>query len=151
MDDKETKLLDFLLADFDALKSEIARRSNLQKAVVAAVLAFYAWSFQRMLNNHIELTVILISWLVSFLAFTFYIREGSEIGRLGWTIKNKIADPASKILGVRPEEVIPSEAHSTEPCVGTWKKVVTIIFSVVLYVVAPLYLTIAYLCRAYGT
>lgn len=151
MDDKENKLLEFLLADFDALKSEIARRSNLQKAVVAAVLAFYAWSFQRMLSNHIELTVVLIAWVVSFLAFTFYTREGSEIERLGWTIKSKIAVPASKILGVTPEEVIPSEAHSTEPCAGTWKRVATIFFDIVLYLLAPLYLTIAYLCRTNGT
>ena len=67
MDDKQNKLLEFLLADFDALKGEIARRSNLQKAVVAAVLAFYAWSLQRMLSGHIEFTVVLIAWVVSFL------------------------------------------------------------------------------------
>lgn len=145
MNDKENKLLEFLLADFDALKSEIARRSNLQKAVVAAVLAFYAWSFQRMLSNHIELTVILIAWVVSVLAFTFYKREGSEIGRLGWTIKSMIAVPAGKILGVSPEEVIPSEAHSAEPCSGTWRKVVTALFDIALYLLAPFYLTIDYL------
>lgn len=152
MDDKQKKLLEFLLADFDALKSEIARRSNLQKAIVAAVLAFYAWSFQRLLSNHIiELTVVLIAWVVSFIAFTFYIREGSEIGRLGWTIKSKIAVPVSKILGVSPEKVIPSEAHSTEPCAGTWRKMVSILFDIVLYLLAPLYLTINHLCRVNGT
>ena len=70
--------------------------------------------------------------MVSFLAFTFYKREASEIERLGWTIKSKIAVPAGKILGVSPEEVIPSEAHLKEPCAGTWREIVTMLFGVAL-------------------
>ena len=150
MDDKENKLIEFLLADFDALKSEIARRSNLQKAVVAAVLAFYAWSFQATLNDRTELVVVVIAWLVSLLALAFYMREASEINRLGWTIKGKIAVPVSQLLNVSPEEVIPSEAYSTERNAGSWRKVVSVVFGLCIYLLAPLYLTFAYLCNANG-
>jgi hypothetical protein len=151
MDEKDKKFLEFLLADFSSMKSEIARRSNLQKAVVAAALAFYAWSFQRALSGNVELLVVILAWVVSFLTYTFYAREGGEIRRLGWTIKSKIAVPVGKRLDVRPEEVIPSEAHSSEPNKYGGRKIITNIFNVSLYVLAPLILTFVYFCKSNGT
>ena len=151
MDDKEQRLLDFLLADFNAAKSEIARRSNLQKAVTASMLAFYAWLFQRSLSNGLELSLVVLVWVVSFLGYTFYIRENSEIKRLGWTIKENIAKPTGAILGRSPEEVIPTEAHATEPSEVGWRQIISVVFKVFIYLVAPLYLSGTYLCKAYGT
>ena len=113
MDDKEQRLLDFLLADFNAIKSEIARRSNLQKAVIASMLAFYAWLFERSLGNGLELTLVILVWIVSFLGYTFYIRETSEINRLGWTIKEKI-EKVRKVR-VRSRFVAMAEAYN---CTG---------------------------------
>ena len=151
MDDKEQRLLDFLLADFNATKSEIARRSNLQKAVTASMLAFYAWLFERSLGNGLELSLVVLVWIVSFLGYTFYIRESAEIKRLGWIIKDKIGKPTGVILGRSTEEVIPSEAHATEPSEVSWRQMVSVAFKVFIYLVAPLYLTGTYLCKAYGT
>lgn len=151
MDDKEQKLLDFLLADFNAIKSEIARRSNLQKAVIASMLAFYAWLFERSLCNGLEPTLIVLVWIVSFLGYTFYIRETGEINRLGWTIKEKIGKPTGAILGRSAEEVIPSEAHATGSSDVSWRQIISVVFKIFLYMVAPLYFTGTYLCKAYGT
>ena len=151
MDEKEQKLLDFLLADFNATKGEIARRSNLQKAVTASMLAFYAWIFQRSLSSSLELSIIVLVWVVSFLGYTFYIRESNEIKRLGWIIKDKIAKSAGEIIGRPPEDVVPSQAHSNPPSESGWRKIVSLIFKVFIYLVAPLYLTGTYLCKAYGT
>lgn len=151
MDEKKQRFLDFLLADFNATKSEIARRSNLQKAVTASMLAFYAWLFERSLSNGLELSLVVLVWIVSLLGYTFYIRESAEIRRLGWTIKEKIAKPTGVILGRSTEEVIPSEAHATEPSEVGWRQIVSVIFKVFIYLVAPLYLTGTYLCKAYST
>jgi hypothetical protein len=148
MDDKEHRLLDFLLADFNATKSEIARRSNLQKAVTATMLAFYAWLYQHSLGNGLVLSLVVLVWIVSFLGYSFYIREGAEIKRLGWTIKEKIGIPAGVILNRPSEEVIPSEAHATAPPEEGWRQIVCIVFEVFIYLIAPLYFTGTYLCRA---
>lgn len=151
MDEKNQKYLEFLLADFNAIKSEIARRSNLQKVVTASMLVFYAWIFQRSIDKGLELSLIVLVWVVSFLGYSFYIRESAEINRLGWTIKNKIAKPAGKLLDRLTEEIVPSEAHANKPSEIAWRHTVSIIFKVFLYLVAPLYLTGAYICKAYGT
>ncbi|MEW8469473.1 MAG: hypothetical protein AB2637_13150 [Candidatus Thiodiazotropha sp.] len=151
MDDKEQRLLDFLLADFNSAKNEISRRSNLQKAVIASMLVFYAWLFQLSFSNGLELPMVVLVWIVSFLGYTFYIRESSEIKRLGWTIKEKIAKPTGAILGHMPEEVIPTEAHATKPSEIGWHVIISVVFKISIYLVAPLYLTGTYLCKTYGT
>ena len=151
MDEREKKYCDFLLADFNAIKSEIPRRSNLQRAVVAAMLAFYAWLYQHTnSNNPLQISIIVITWLVSFLGYTFIIRERAEIRRLGWNIKNKIAGPASKILGQPPEEIIPSQSHTKRPGKNTWKKIIGVIFEIAIYLIPPVYLTIVYILTQNG-
>jgi hypothetical protein len=151
MNDKEQRLLDFLLADFNAIKSEIARRSNLQKAVIAAMLAFYTWLFQRSLGNGLELSLVVLVWVVSFFGYTFYLRESAEIKRLGWTIKEKIGKPTGVILSRSTEEVIPSEAGATELPEGSWRPMISTLFQIFLYLIAPLYFAATYLWKGCGT
>jgi hypothetical protein len=151
LDDKDQKLMDFLLADFNAIKNEIARRSNLQKAVSASMIAFYAWIFQYSLKTDLTLTLIVLVWIVSFLGFTFYIREGAEIKRLSGIIKMEIAKPISAILGNSPEVVIPSEAHANGPQEYGRRYLVDVLFKIFIYLIAPLYFTATYLCKACGT
>jgi len=114
MDDKQIKLSEFPLADFSSIKSEIARRSNFQKAVTASMFAYYAWMFQFSLSNEITLSLVIVTWVISFLGFSFYNREKSEINRLGTMINEKIAKPMGEILSVPPNQVIPSEAREVE-------------------------------------
>ena len=150
MDEKTQNYLNFLLADFNATKGEIARRSNLQKAVTASMLVFYAWIFQRSLNSCLEFSLVVIVWIVAILGCTFYIRESAEIKRLGWTIKDKIARPVGEIIDKSPEDTIPSEAHANKPSENGWRRTVSWIFKLAIYLAAPLYLTCAYLVEAYG-
>jgi hypothetical protein len=151
LNDKEQKLIDFLLADFNATKSEIARRSNLQKAVTAAMLVFYAWVFQQSIKTDLTLTIVLLVWIVAFLGFTFYFRENAEIERLARIIKINIAKPVGEILGCSAEEVIPSEAHANGPRENTLRRIIDIIFKTCIYLLAPLYVTATYLCKTCGT
>lgn len=151
MEPEKQKYLDFLLADFNSIKTEIARRSNLQKAVIASMLAFYAWTFQYLLNNESELLIIIIAWIVSFLGYTFYIRESAEIQRLGWTIKDKIAKPAAEILGKSSGDVIPSQSFSKAPDNRKTKQYISKFFKLILYLIAPSYLTISYILMSYCT
>ncbi len=146
MDDKEKTLSNYLLADFNATKAEIARRSNLQRAVTASMLAFYAWVFQYSLSNEIILSLVVVIWVISFLGSTFYIRESAEINRLGLMIKEKIATPIGDILGYPPEKVIPSEAREEKSDQENWKHMISVIFNVFLYLVFPLYFTGRYMC-----
>lgn len=151
MEEKEKKYLEFLLADFSAVKAEIARRSNLQKAVIVAMFAFYAWVFQRLLESGLEIRIVVVSWVVAFLGYTYSLRESAEINRLAWLIKNNISAPAGKLLGREPEEVIPSEGHAREPIDFSRRKLISNIFKVVIYLLAPIYITLVFAHANYCT
>jgi hypothetical protein len=148
MEAKEQKLLEFLLADFNAIKSEIARRSNLQKAAVAALFALYAWVFNK---TSVNIEAVILSWVAAILAGMYVYRESREISRLGWVIKHNVAGQASKIIGVDEKSIFPSEAHASEPSADIPYKIISTIFAIVIYFIVPLYLTIKYFCPANGT
>jgi hypothetical protein len=148
MDEKQQKLLDFLLADFNAIKSEIARRSALQKAAVAALLALYAWVFNK---TSVTFEVVILSWGTAILAALYVYRESREINRLGWLIKDKIAGQACEITGGDKETLIPSEAHASNQDSDGMNKFISTIFVAVIFFVVPLYLTIKHYCLANGT
>ncbi len=109
---KEKILLDFLLEDFKRMKSEITRRSNLQKAAIAALLALYAGIFT---SEKIGIYDVLASWGAALLIAAYIYREHNEIARLGWTIKSEIASQVGTVIGVDQRMVIPSEAQAEEP------------------------------------
>jgi hypothetical protein len=142
MKEEEKILLEFLLADFNAMKSEIARRSNLQKAAIAALLALYAWIFNTILNNGNSVEIIVISWGSAILVGTHVYRERREIKRLGWIIKNNVAKQAGEIIGVDENLITPSEAHALEPNDDSLRKFISALFSIVIYFAVPLFLTL---------
>ncbi len=144
MTEEEKKLSEFLLADFNSIKAEIVRRSNVHKAITAAMLVFYAWIFQYAHTEGVTITTLVLVWVVSFLGFTFYERENAEIKRLGWIIKDKIAKPMGEILGCAPEEVIPSESHAKEPGNKRCRIYIYNTFKVFMYLIFPLYITGVY-------
>ncbi len=151
MDEKEQKLLEFLLADFKSIKNEIARRSNLQKAAIAALLAFYAWEFNSFTTNGSSVEILFFSWGAALLAGTYVYREGHEISKLGWKIKNKISKPVGEIIGFNENSIIPSEAHALESCSDSTSKFISVFFAFVLYFIVPLFFTFKHICDAYGT
>ena len=142
-EEKEKKLLEFLLADFNAMKSEIARRSNLQKAAVAALLALYAWVFNA-LNDGNSVELIVISWGAAILVGTHVYRERMEIRRLGGIIKNNVARKAGKIIGTDGNSITPSEAPASDPNDASLRKSISLLFAVVVYFIVPLLLTLKF-------
>jgi hypothetical protein len=137
MDDLQKKQLDFLLADFNAMKSEIARRSTLQKAVLTALVAFYAWLYAHISNDVPDLVSVGAAILVPLVAYLFYVRENREIERLASTIKYKVAEPAAKILGVEASGLIPSEAHAKHPDCVKPTQLYDWLFNVAVFLLIP--------------
>lgn len=101
--------LDCLLADFAAVKSEISRRSDLQRVVVAAYLGLVALSAREGLSGEPNSGWIPALWASCFVALQYYVREGLEIGRLSSIINRKIAPSASALLGAGDAHLFPSE------------------------------------------
>jgi hypothetical protein len=101
--------IDCLIADFEAIKSEISRRSNLQRVVLAAFVTVSAYITQKVLDESISYIWILVIWTSSFLSITFYFREDLEIHRLGTIIRYKITKSISEYFTVSNLELFPSE------------------------------------------
>jgi len=108
---RQQKHLDYLIADFAAIKAEIARRSTLQRVVLAGYFAVLALVFQQGASLTLSASWILALWAASALGFQFYAREGPEIDRLGDVIRTRIAPVAGEIIGAPPERLLPSETN----------------------------------------
>lgn len=148
MTDEQKIQHDYLLADFQAIKAEIARRSNAQKTALAAIVAFYAWPLNQLVAANLSVWHIGAIWVVTILGYVFYKREGLEIGRLGALIKTKIAEVAAKNLNVSPEHLIPSEVCAADEKFDCKTKPLDWIFSVTLFGLIPGTLTVLYIVEA---
>ena len=105
--------LDFLLADFGALKAEMARRSGLQRVAVALYLglvAAVAASLPEGKNLSLSAAGL---WIGGLVALLFWYREHLEITRLGRLIRDRIGEKAGEILNVPKEDIVPSEAAAS--------------------------------------
>ncbi len=107
--DQRKGQLDCLLADFAVIKSEISRRSNLQRVVVAAYLAVLAWCAREFLAGPANSAWIPVLWVTCVVALQYCIREGLEIGRLSSIIREKIAPAAAALLEAGDAHLFPSE------------------------------------------
>ncbi|MDQ2775981.1 MAG: hypothetical protein M3Y57_13850 [Acidobacteriota bacterium] len=110
--ERENKQLDYLLADFVAAKSEMARRSTLQWIILGGYFSTLAFVFQKSMNSGFSGLWLTALWIVSFGALLFYAREDFTIRRLGRDlIRNRIAASAGSLINVNPEGLLPSESH----------------------------------------
>ena len=109
---RQQKHLDYLIADFAAVKAEVARRSTLQRVVLAGYLALLALVFQHSASTMLSSTWIVALWAAAALGFQFYAREGLEIDRLGTVIRTRIAPVAAEVIGTAPEHLLPSETNA---------------------------------------
>jgi len=148
MTDEQKTQHDYLLADFQATKAEIARRSNAQKTALGAMVAFYAWLLNQLVATSLSLWHIGAVWIVTLLGYVFYKREGLEIGRLGALIKTKIAEVAAKNLNVSAENLIPSEVHAADKEFDCKTRPLDWVFSVTLFGLIPGTLTVLYIVEA---
>lgn len=145
MNEQEKLRLEYLLADYRAIKDEIARRSNLQKAVLAALVGFNAWLLNAFVAREVALLPIVALWVVTVLVYIFHEREGLEILRLGGIIRNKIAVPVSKVLDIGSQVLLPPETDGGEPRIDERTRIYDQIFRVSVFVVVPGAVTAIYL------
>jgi antibiotic biosynthesis monooxygenase (ABM) superfamily enzyme len=80
MTDEQKIQHDYLIADFQATKAEITRRSNAQKTDLAAMVAFYAWLLNQFVSTSLGIWHIGAVWIVTILGY-FVIPQLRGIGR----------------------------------------------------------------------
>jgi hypothetical protein len=111
--------IECILADFDSVKGEIARRSELQRVAILMLLTAYGFLFKFYLDSYdnkplLGLVFVALASLASYLTKNFYKREHVEIMRLGRIIECQMAPEVKKLLGkeVFFSETVPN--HSSE-------------------------------------
>ncbi len=147
MNEQEKLWLEYLLADYRAIKDEIARRSNLQKAVLAALVGFNAWLLNEFVAREIALLHIAALWTVTILSCIFHAREGFEIARLGSIIREKIAESAARVLKVDARVLLPSETDAGDPRTDGRTRMYDRIFRVSVFFIVPGAITVMYLIK----
>jgi hypothetical protein len=135
--------LDFLLADFGALKAEIARRSGLQRVALAlylALIAAIAASLPEGKNLPLSTAGL---WMGGFVALLFWCREHLEITRLGRLICERIGERVSTILNVPKEDIVPSETAATiDKTMDRTTRCHHLVFMWLVFFAIPLLLTV---------
>lgn len=149
-DDREKAHLDYLLADFKALKVEIARRASLQRLALAAYAAVYAGLFPQIASDRVASTLLAAFWVVGALGLLFYVREDLEIKRLACLIRNRIASEAARLVATGPKSLIPSEADQANPRTDKLTRLYAVLFMWSVFFVLPLLLTALVVCRNGG-
>lgn len=147
-DDCKRDRLEYLLADFKALKAEIARRSNLQRIAMVAYIAVYAWLIPQIASNQATMVSIAALWVAGVLALLFYTREGLEIIRLGMLIRDRIASAAAQLVNTTPEVLIPSEVVPGNAAIDRITRLYNLIFMWSVFFVIPALTTVLFVsCR----
>jgi hypothetical protein len=108
----QSEQLKFLLADFNAIKAEIARRSTLQRVALGAYVAVIGFVFNGDSKIPLHLGILAI-WIAALLTLLFWASESLAIGHLGSVIKEDIASEVSGITEVPTASLLPSECPST--------------------------------------
>jgi len=113
MSDESDLRLKCLLADFAAVKAEIARRSDLQRIAFAAYAGFLVFVLQKTIEQpHLIGPSRVLVWPAAFLTLLFQAREQSEIRRLSKILSEVIAESARRLRGTSDIHVLfPSETH----------------------------------------
>ncbi len=141
---RQQKHLDYLVADFTAIKAEIARRSTLQRFALAGYLAVLAVVVQQIMLPTLSAAWIIVLWAASALGFQFYAREQLEIARLATVIRTRIAPLAGQIIGVPPEQLLPSETNPEVAATLPRRRAYDRSFNWAAFFAAPLLITLMY-------
>jgi len=151
LNEREKKQLEYLLADFTAVKSEIARRSTLQWFILGGYFSALAFAFQRVITPNSAGLWLTATWVVAALAYQFYAREYLEIMRLSRdVIRVQIAMRAGHLLNLEREDLLPSET-SEEDAEATRRYRYARSFNWVAFFLIPLLLTLLLLlCYWHG-
>jgi len=145
--DHQQKYLEYLLADIGAAKVEIARRSNLQRVVLATYIAVIAVVGKEAASHALTAPLLVGLWVSGALALQFYTREGLEIYRLGSIVRERIVPIGSNILRVRAQDVFPSETNNAFPEKDKITRRYDHQFKWILFLVLPLAISVFYLSQ----
>ena len=94
------KYIDCLNSDFQQIKQEISRRSNLQKAVLTGYIALLSYIFTRIIDMKMNWQIEIAMLIYLLLVQLYNYRESLEIQRLGKIISEKIAPALKEIIGL---------------------------------------------------
>ena len=144
---RQQKHLDYLVADFTAIKAEIARRSTLQRLVLAGYLAVLAVVVQQAMFPPLSAAWIIALWAAAAFGFQFYAREHLEIARLSTVIRTRIAPVAGQIIGVPPEHLLPSETNPEVAATLPHRRAYDRSFNWAAFFAAPLLVTLTYVAE----
>lgn len=145
--DHQQQYLEYLRADIALTKAEIARRSNLQRVVIATYIAVIAVVGKGAASGELAAPLLVGLWVSGALAIQFYTREALEIDRLGSIIQERIAPIASKILLVQPKDLFPSETNNEFPEKDRISSLFDRQFQWILFLVLPVVITVFYLSQ----
>jgi hypothetical protein len=106
----KNKIFDFLLSDFQSIKSEIGRRSNLQRFYIGLYLGAIGLIAFSLIGRDLSWDKFLFCFPIALIFLLIYVREDTEIHRLGEIIIKKIAEPLKKLNNLKID-VIPSETY----------------------------------------
>lgn len=145
--DHQQQYVEYLRADIGSIKEEIARRSNLQRVVLATYIAVIAVVGKGAASHELVAPLLVGLWVSGALALQFYTREGLEICRLGSIIRERIAPIASNILRVQARDLFPSETNNEFPEIDGITSRYDHQFKWMLFFVLPLAITVFYLSQ----
>lgn len=145
--DHQQEYLEYLRADISTMKAEIARRSNLQRFVLATYLAVIAVVGNEAASHALTAPLLVGLWVSGTLAFQFYTREGLEIVRLGFIVRERIVPIASNILRVHTRDVVHSETNNAFSETDIVTRRYDHQFKWLLFLVLPLAITVFYLSQ----
>lgn len=141
------KYIDCLNSDFQQIKQEISRRSNLQKAVLTGYIALLSYIFTRTvdmkMNWQIEIAMLICLLLVQLYNY----RESLEIERLGKIISEKIAPSLKEIIDLPSINQIYHSQTSPESFENSTKKIRRFLsktFNWIFFAFIPLIITVFY-------
>lgn len=137
--------VDFLLADFNSIKSEIARRSVQQKSVYILYLGAISWIFTKVVSNEPYLFYIGVTWSIVVLTVMFIYKESLEITSLGEIIKSNISEELKKMTNLGGAHLIPSENVLTKYA-SRKRSVLDMSCNIIIFLLIPAGITLYILC-----
>ena len=140
MTEEQKKYADYLRDDFLSIKSEIGRRSNLQRYVLAAYIGLVALVMKFVMEDKVNIELIIAVYGTLILAQVYKYREWLEIKRLGLIIKEKITPILRELLNLDSDDQI---FHSqTNPYIDSMprvrRRILSCIFNCIIFVIVPL-------------
>ncbi|MEW8025807.1 MAG: hypothetical protein AB2803_19135 [Candidatus Thiodiazotropha sp.] len=145
--DHQLQHLEYLRTDIVSIKSEIARRSNLQRVVFVMYITVIAVVAKGVSSHELTAPLLVGLWVSGTLFLQFYERESLEISRLGSIIQERISPIATNILQIDQQDLFPSETNKVFPKFDMITARYDRQIKWLLFFVLPLSITVFYLLQ----